>query len=273
MEKDDMDGLETKKRSKIISSLLSLITPGLGHLYNGKLVWAISIPSITLIFIYVIYYNSLLRSFTFFLVFAAFIIYVYIFSIVHSIVTAKRNTGYRLKSCNHIAIYVIWPIIFFGLGAILPANNSIRTFSIPTKSMEKTLRAGDLIMADMDYYNSNKVNRNDIAILSSTNSPDELMIKRVIAFGGEKISIVDGKIFIDGKEYVESNPNLILENNSSDDLGEMTIPKDHIFIIGDNRPNSLDSRMFGTIPVKNLKGKPLYVYFSSNLNRIGTKID
>ena len=139
--------------------------------------------------------------------------------------------------------------------------------------MEKTLRAGDLIMADMDYYNSNKVNRNDIAILSSTNSPDELMIKRVIAFGGEKISIVDGKIFIDGKEYAESNPNLILENNSSDDLGEMTIPKDHIFIIGDNRPNSLDSRMFGTIPVKNLKGKPLYVYFSSNLNRIGTKID
>ena len=109
-----MNNISTKKRSKILSLLLSILTPGLGHLYNGKFVWAIAIPTIFFIIYDIIYNSSLIKSFTFFLVFILFAIYVYIFSIVHSMVLAKRNSNYQLKSYNRVYIYLLWPILYFG---------------------------------------------------------------------------------------------------------------------------------------------------------------
>ncbi len=267
-----MDNTGTKKRSKILSLLLSILTPGLGHLYNGKFIWAVAIPVIFIIIYDIIYYFSLIKSFTFFLIFVLFAIYVYIFSIVHSIVLAKRNSNYQLKSYNRVYIYLIWPILYFGIGQLLPGNNSIRPFNIPTNSMENTLKAGDMIFVDMDYYKSADVKRNAIVIFSSPESPHKLMIKRAIALEGEKISIVNGKIFINGKEYRENNPDIIYENKNFADLHETVIPEDHIFVIGDNRPNSLDSRNFRSVPEENVKGKPLYIYFSNSFDRIGINL-
>jgi signal peptidase I len=264
-----MNNISTKKRSKILSLLLSVLTPGLGHLYNGKFIWAVAIP-ITFFIVYdIIYYFSLIKSFTFLLIFILFSIYVYIFSIVHSIVLAKRNPNYQLKSYNRVYIYILWPILYFGLAPRLPGDNSIVPLKIPTNSMGNTLKAGDMIFADMDYYKSIEVKRNDIVIFDAPESPHRLIIKRAIAFEGEKISIINGKIFINGKEYKEDNPNIIYENDNYTDLQETVIPKDHIFFIGDNRPNSLDSRMFGAVSEKNVRGKPLYVFLSNSFDRIG----
>ncbi len=166
----------------------------------------------------------------------------------------------------------MWPILYFGLAPLLPGNNSIRPFNIPTNSMEYTLKAGDMIFADMDYYKSMEVKRNDIVIFSSPEPPHNLIIKRAIAFEGEKISIVNGNIFINDKEFKEDNPNIIYENNYYDDIHETIIPEDHIFVLGDNRLNSLDSRNFGSVPEKNIKGKPLYIYFSDSFDRIGINL-
>ena len=186
---------------------------------------------------------------------------------------AKRNSNYQLKSFNRVYIYLIWPILYFGLGSLLPANNSVMPLKIPTDSMENTLKAGDMIFTDMDYYKSKEVKRNDIVIFSNPGFPYKLMIKRAIALEGEKISIVDGKIFINEKEYKEDNPNIIYENYNRDDINETVIPEDHIFVIGDNRLDSLDSRDFGSIPVKDVKGKPLYIYFDDSLDRIGKSLE
>lgn len=266
-----MSNISTKKRSKIFSFLLSIITPGLGHLYNGKFIWAVTIPIIFIIISDIIYYSSLLKSFTFLLFFVVFTIFVYIFSIVHSIILAKQNSNYQLKNYNHILIYLLWPIFFFGIDLLLPLNSYVKSFNIPTNGMRNTLKINDMIVADMDYK-SMEIKRNDIIIFSEPESPQKLMVKRTIAFEGEKISIVNGKIFINGKEYKEDNSNIIYVNDSSDDMNEITIPKGHIFVLGDNRPNSLDSRNFGSIPKNNIRGKPLYIYFSDSFDRIGINL-
>lgn len=267
-----MNNISTKKRSKILSLLLSILTPGLGHLYNGKFIWAVAIPIIFLVVYDIIYYFSLIKSFTFLLIFILFAIYVYIFSIVHSMVMAKRNSNYQLKSYNRVYIYLLWPILYFGLAPLLPGDNSIKPFNIPTNSMKNTLKAGDMIFADMDYYKNIEVKRHDIVLFNAPKSPHEIIIKRAIAFENEKISIINGKILINGKEYKEDNPNIIYENDNYTDLDETLIPKDHIFFLGDNRPNSLDSRMFGSVPEKNVRGKPLYIYYSNSFDRIGTNL-
>lgn len=268
-----MNNIRTKKRSKILSLLLSILTPGLGHLYNGKFIWAVSIPVVFFIIYEIISYFSLIRSFTFYLIFVLFTIYVYVFSIVHSIVLANRNHNYQLKSYNRVYIYLIWPILYFGLAPLLPTNTSIKPFNIPTNSMENTLKAGDMIFADMDYYNNMEVKRNDIVIFDAPEPYGKFMIKRAIAFEGEKISIVNGKIFINDKEYKEINPNIIHESKNYDDIPGIIIPEDHIFVIGDNRPNSIDSRNFGCIPGEDVKGKPLYIYFSNSFQRIGIRLE
>ncbi|MEJ2615434.1 MAG: hypothetical protein P8Z35_10775, partial [Ignavibacteriaceae bacterium] len=121
-----MNNTSIKKRSKILSLLLSILTPGLGHLYNGRFTWAVAIPLIFLTIYEIIYYFSLIKSFTFYLIFILFAIFVYVFSIVHSIVLAKRNSNYKLNNYNRVYIYLIWPLLYFGITPLLPGNNSIR---------------------------------------------------------------------------------------------------------------------------------------------------
>jgi signal peptidase I len=263
---------KVKKRSSFISLLLSIITPGLGHLYNGKFIWAVAIPIIYVIISDIIYYSSLIKSFIFLIVLVLITIFTYVFSIIHSIILSKRNSNYQLKYFNRIYIYLIWPIVFFGIGELLPDNNSFRTFSIPTDGMENTMMVDDMILADMDYYNTHRVRKNELVIFNEPKYPHQLLIKRAIAFQGDKILIVNGKIYLNDKEYKEDNPNIIYETGYYADLNETIIPNDHIFFLGDNRPNSLDSRFWGTVPEKMVKGKPLYIYFSHSFNRIGTNL-
>jgi len=263
----------SKKRSILLSILLSLVTPGLGHLYNGKLKLAIIIPISFIVVTNIIYQLSLVKSFLFLVILVLIFLGTYIFTIIHSVYLAKNNKEYQLKHYNKFYFYILFVIIYFAIGEIIPLNSSIRTFSIPTTGMENTLMAEDFILADMDYYNFNKVVRNDLVIFNDPRYPTQLLIKRAIAFEDEKISIENGNIFINGQAFEEKNKSIIFEADFFADLTETVIPKDHIFFIGDNRPNSLDSRMFGSIATNSIKGKPLYVYFSNSLNRIGQYVN
>jgi len=256
----------TKKRSILLSILLSIITPGLGHLYNGKLKLALLIPISFIIVTNVLYQLSLVKSFLFLVILVLIFLFTYLFAIIHSVYLAKNNKEYQLKHFNKSYIY-------FAIGEIIPLNSSIRTFSIPTTGMENTLMAEDFILADMDYYNFNKVKRNDLVIFNDPRYPTQLLIKRAIAFEDEKISIENGNIFINGQAFKEKNKSIIFEIDYFADLKETAIPKGHIFFIGDNRPNSLDSRMFGSISINSIKGKPLYVYFSNSFNRVGQYVN
>ena len=267
------ENLTIRKRSAILSALLSFITPGLGHLYNGKFRLAIIIPVVYLILSAVILITGLIKIFTFMMILVLLSITVYLYSIIHSIILARRNSSYQIKNYNKFIIYILWPVLFFGIGLIISESNTVRAFKVPSNSMKNTLIQGDIFLADMNYYKLNNVNRNDIVIFNDPRYPDRLTIKRAIAFGGETISIANGQIFIIGKLFEENNPDIIYETRNYIDLNEMTIPDNHIFFIGDNRPNSLDSRMFGPVSEKNVRGRPIYIYFSDSFDRIGKTLN
>ena len=272
MQEEDKN-LTTSKRSAILSAVLSLITPGLGHLYNGKFRLAIIIPAMFLILSAVIISTGLIKIFTFMVILVLLSITVYLYSIIHSIILARRNSSYQIKNYNKFLIYILWPILFFGIGLIISESCAVRAFKVPSNSMKNTLIRGDIFLADMNYYKHNKVNTNDVVIFNDPRYPDQLTIKRAIAFGGETISITNSQIFINGKLFEENNPDIIYETGNYIDLNEMTIPDNHIFFIGDNRPNSLDSRMFGPVSENNVRGRPIYIYFSDSFDRIGKTLN
>ncbi len=269
---NDSPVIVNKKRSLVLSILLSVITPGLGHLYNGNLRMAIVLPSLFIIITNIIYQSSLIKSFIFLLFLVSFAVCFYLFVIIHASILSSRNKNYVLKTYNRVFIYVLWIIFFWGINEFIPTNDSIRTFSIPTFGMENTLMVDDFILVDMEYYENNNVKRNDLIIFSDPEFPQNLIIKRVLGLGNERLSILNGIVSINGQPLQESNPNLRFENDYLANFDEIIIPGDHFFVLGDNRPDSRDSRMFGPISKKSIKGKPLYIYFDNSFERIGLEI-
>jgi signal peptidase I len=94
---------------------------------------------------------------------------------------------------------------------------------------------------------------------------------RVIAIEGETVEIKNKQVFIDGQPLQESykvHEDSAMDN-SRDNFGPLRIPAGHCFVLGDNRDNSNDSRFWGALPLANVKGQALYVYWAKDKKRIG----
>ncbi|MFC4077773.1 signal peptidase I [Salinithrix halophila] len=94
-------------------------------------------------------------------------------------------------------------------------------------------------------------NRGDIIVFY--HEPEQLTyVKRVIAMEGETIRIHSGKVFIDGEELDEPYQT---KTGKTDDFGPYQVPKGHVFVLGDHRVDSVDSRQFGAVPTQDIRGK------------------
>lgn len=117
--------------------------------------------------------------------------------------------------------------------------------------MQETLQHKDIMILDKISYRFQKVKRFDIVVI---HLDEEDIIKRVVGLPGEKIEYKDQKLYING-EYVKED--FYHEETDDFDLSKFkskTIPKDSYFVLGDNRVESLDSRVLGFIPKKRIKG-------------------
>ena len=125
----------------------------------------------------------------------------------------------------------------------------IRTFLVtPIRvvgpSMNPTLTSGDIMILNKVA----KIDRFDIVVIKSDKAPD-VLIKRVIGLPGEKVEIIDGIIYVNDKELKEN-----YGKGSTSNMSAIKVPKGEYFVLGDNRPISADSRLFGTFTKKEVKG-------------------
>jgi len=138
-------------------------------------------------------------------------------------------------------------------------------------SMHPTYYDEEYILTDKISYKFHLPQRGDIVILKSPKNPDIDFIKRVVALPGEKVLIKEGRLYINGQELQEdylkvSTP--VFPGGFIQEGLEVTIPDGFLFVLGDNRPGSSDSREFGFIPVENIIGRVFFRYFP--LNRFGS---
>ncbi|RKD29074.1 signal peptidase I [Thermohalobacter berrensis] len=125
------------------------------------------------------------------------------------------------------------------------------------ESMELTLKDNDRLFINKICYLFNKPKRGDIIIFNPPikGRNDELFVKRIIAVEGDRFCIHKNKIYINGevlKENYIKDYKFVPRNYA---YLEGVVPKGYVFVMGDNRNNSNDSRTFGYVPVKNIKGK------------------
>lgn len=149
----------------------------------------------------------------------------------------------------------IFPIIILSICLYVGLNfNLIRVSGV---SMNPTYQNNDLVLS---HKNTQDIQRGDIVVIDSSDFLKEnLIIKRVIAVEGDTISVKQGKVTLNGKVMKESYINEPIEKiNDSYDVKKTTIPKGYIFVLGDNRPFSLDSRSFGVVNLNDVHSVVCY---------------
>lgn len=132
-------------------------------------------------------------------------------------------------------------------------------------SMEPTLVPGEFLVVNKFAYKTSEIKRGDIIVFHYPMNPDEDYIKRVIGVPGDKISISDGQVLVNG--FVLNEPYIAAPPAKG---GEWLVPENAVFVLGDNRNESSDSRDWGFVPDDFIIGKALLVYWPFNQAKILT---
>jgi signal peptidase I len=161
----------------------------------------------------------------------------------------------------------------------------VQAFKIPTGSMEPNLLIGDHLLVNKFVFAPTlsrveravlpmtDIRRGDIVVFKFPEDPERDFIKRVIGLPGETIELREHRVHVDGRALDEPYAHYLPRPAGAaggeftpDDVreryGPVVVPDDSVFVMGDNRDNSQDSRYWGFLPKKNIKGKALMIYWS-----------
>jgi signal peptidase I len=263
-----------KKRKPILALLLSLVTPGLGQIYNGQFKKGI-FYLIGFLLAYIIF-SFLLFKFYGLIFYLIIMLGFFVFILIAAVRSAIKFKTIELKPYNKWYIYLI--IFLLSNVAVLPLlrwtvkNNIARAYKIPSSAMEPTLLVGDHLIADMRIYKSEKPKRGDIIIFEFPKDPSKDFIMRAIAIEEEKVEIIRNKIYINDKLIDDPWGHFSMPRSPIEDYAPVKVPPECLFVMGDNRDNSRDSRFWGFLDIKKVKGKALYLYWAKNKSRIGMEL-
>jgi signal peptidase I len=176
----------------------------------------------------------------------------------------------------------------------------VQAFSIPSGSMLETLQIGDYLLVNKFAYGirnpfNNHVmiplgqpQRGDIVVFIYPQDPSKDFIKRVIGVAGDRIQIINKKLHINDQlvetpQAVYKDHHIIDQNDlwisagsegsRRDNFGPITVPPGQVFVMGDNRDHSYDSRFWGTVPLDNVRGKAWIIYFSLDKKKFWPRWD
>ncbi|MBA3014850.1 MAG: signal peptidase I [Desulfobulbaceae bacterium] len=158
----------------------------------------------------------------------------------------------------------------------------VQAFKIPSGSMEPTLLIGDHLLVNKFIYgiknpftgetwvSISKPEHRDIIVFKYPVNPDQDFIKRVIGVEGDTVEMKDKKLLVNGDPFIVDravyrDPNIFpAEMQPRDNFGPITVPQGSLFVMGDNRDNSYDSRFWKFVKLSEVKGKAFILYWSWN---------
>jgi signal peptidase I len=302
----------TAPRRAWLAALLSLATPGLGHLYDGTplggavayvlLVISVWLLSAAWLFVPVAPANIILGL--------AVFIAVYVGIPAHAALLARKRGGdYQLRRYNRWYVYlavVLLAAFVMGPGVQRALHSWVEAFRIPTASMEPTLRRGDYLYVSMRPATPGNIQDGSLVVFLSVEEPGLKLTKRVIGMPGDTVEMKSGRVRVNGDEldepYVSHDtpgrseaeaqrekmrswqlPHAIGVDSAAylpdvGTWGPIIVPPDSFFSLGDNRDASYDSRYYGFVPFANVIGRPRVIYFSVDAghvrwSRVGLRLE
>jgi signal peptidase I len=179
--------------------------------------------------------------------------------------TAEEDRPTRKKKGGGIVEYLVILVVSFALvfGFVRPFV--VEAFWIPSGSMIPTLQINDRVLVNKFIYRFMEPSRGDIVVFESVDDPDTDLIKRVVGLPGDRVAVRSGRLVVNGEPQKEPFTNKKFPDTSF--FAATPVPKDHVFVMGDNRANSQDSRVFGPLPKKNIEGEAFLRFWP--VDRIG----
>lgn len=138
----------------------------------------------------------------------------------------------------------------------------VQVYLVEGESMEPTLHTAERLMVNKFIYRLRPPAPGEVVVLQDPAQPRRELIKRVIAVAGETIEVKKGVVYINGKPIKEPFKNNTFTTNEN--FPPFTVPEGKIFVMGDNRGRSLDSRMIGAIPLKKVEGEAFFLFWPPN---------
>ena len=278
-------------RRPLLALAAGLVMPGLGHLYTGDavrgacflLAVALVVPAAARLALHAP------AAALCFVLFAgvAVALGLYVASAVEAYRRARRCCQAPLRAWQRPAVYLLYAVgaAVFVLGPLTAAvrDGVIETFVVPTASMTPTVLPGDRILADktVGRQGGTRLWRGALAIFVNPNDRALIFIKRVIALPGDRVDIDGADVRVNGRtlavptgpgdapgvahEQGDHGPYAVLPPAAAPGGAAIhqTVPDGQVFVLGDNRSASFDSRRFGTIPLADVKGVARQVWVSA----------
>ncbi len=179
----------------------------------------------------------------------------------------KKKSVYR-EYIESIAIAIILALVI--------RTFVVQAFKIPSGSMIPTLLIGDHILVNKFIYLFKEPQRQDVIVFKFPQDEDRDFIKRIIGLPNDRVEIRNKRVYINGdllkEPYVIYEDDQILPPSSPrDNWGPEIVPPGHLFVLGDNRDNSMDSRFWGYLNIKKIKGKAFIIYWSWDRTKPGVR--
>lgn len=301
---------EVKSRKPLVALLMSAVLPGFGQIYNGEVNRAIWL-FLVFLFLNVPWLAWLALNLSGGLLLPALLLTfvgtlgIWVFGMVDAWRHARSKTDYVPQGWQQSGMYVL---VFIACNVVaLPAlsvhvrSHFVEPFRIPSASMEPSVLRGDFLFADKRYNCPGckyRIQQGDVAIFAAPNDRTQLSVKRIIALPGDRVSIEGRAVRVNGEtlssgESAEVDGTIRVTERAAGrrewtvqwsptefvpaDV-ELTVPPGHVFVLGDNRSNALDSRQLGSVSMEDVVGRARQIWFSLGPNgvrwgRIGQRVE
>jgi signal peptidase I len=272
---------ERRGPSPWVAGLLTMLTPGLGHIYLGQ-----ARRGITL-FIFVMVADTLLMfammgvlaRFWMFAVSLGLLLGLWVYIMVDAVHRAQRmreypHEGYH-RWTTYAGAFLLACLIFAGpciYAVHANASGQLLMLNAVTPSMEPTLRVGEYFLADASYYRTRLPMRGEVAVYLHPKQAHLYYIKRIVAVEGDRVAIKGGRAVVNGMAVEEPYLDAGSAEGRFADMPELRVPAGYVYVLGDNRGNSVDSRdtvAHGVVPIANLIGRVTDIAISRHLTRLG----
>lgn len=165
--------------------------------------------------------------------------------------SSGQRSSWRRALIDILETIILSVALFLGINMV---SARIRVESI---SMQPTLHAGNFVLVNKIAYKLGSPERGDVIVFRYPPDPEQVpYIKRIIGLSGDSIRIYDGKVYVNDQLMVE--PYIASATHQG---GDWIVPENSLFVMGDNRNNSSDSRSWGMVPMNNVIGKAEVVYW------------
>ncbi len=283
-------------RAPWVAVALSLFAPGLGQIYCGEIVRGLVLFLASLTFLPLVVLAALLPPATPLLVALLLSGLTVLGAYLYAVLAAYRSAGklrehYQTREYNRPLVYVLFLLVgvLYSVGGAWYLPHVFEAFYLPTGSMVPTFLVGDHVLADKLAYRKGLPQRGDVVIFRVPRKPGQTWIKRVIGLPGDAVEVKGGEVLINGKRlerdrvpassysgiagipegqvFVESNAgsrySILIGKEKNPDFPKATVPEGSLFLLGDHRDLSLDSRdpEMGFVPLGHILGNVPYIYY------------